>query len=296
MRTGRVAVAALAVLLSGCGMYKGFLYPAPDPVPPLSRALFEPIEACAHDGAIAHGYFIPPPDARAPVVVVFHGNGETMENRAALALELAGRGLGVALGEYRGYGLSQGGAPDERGLYMDAAAVLEALYARGVGPERVVLMGISLGSGVAAQMASCGAGSRLVLVSPFTSMTEEAHYVVSWLPTGWLVPDRYDTLGKAPAIRVPTLVVHGDADTMVPFSMGQRVAAAIPGARLFTVHGGHHNDLLHRWRREIVPVIADFALAGRRGQRDAACAGGGPPPTSNGIQNARSVALAPSRE
>jgi hypothetical protein len=194
------------------------------------------------------------------VVVVFHGNGETMDNRAALARDLGKRGLGVVLAEYRGYGLSAAsGEPDEHGLYLDAAAVLEALEARGMGPDRVVLLGISLGTGVAAQMATCGAARSLILVSPFTSLTEEAHQVASWLPTGWLVPDRYDTLGKASCIRVPTLVVHGDADEIVPFAMGRQIAAAIPGADLLVLRGGHHNDLLRVWRGPLTDAIAAFA-------------------------------------
>jgi pimeloyl-ACP methyl ester carboxylesterase len=141
---------------------------------------------------------------------------------------------------------------------MDAAAVLETLAARGVGPDRVVLLGISLGTGIAAQMAACGAGRGLVLVSPFTSMTDEAHHVVSWLPTRWLVPDRYDTLSKAAAIRIPTLIVHGDADTMVPLAMGLEVARTIPRSEVMVVSGGHHNDLFRR-KPGLVDAIAAFA-------------------------------------
>jgi pimeloyl-ACP methyl ester carboxylesterase len=57
------------------------------------------------------------------------------------------------------------------------------------------------------------------------------------------VADHFDTLAKSAEIRVPTIVLHGDADEIVPFWMGQRVAGAIPGARLLRVPGGHHGDL-----------------------------------------------------
>ncbi len=249
----------LGLLLSSCGLYRSVAYPAPDAPPPALDAPFERLDACAHDGVPVHAYVLAPPDDSGVVVVVLHGNGETMENRAGLAIELARHGLGVALVEYRGYGLSKGVAePDERGLYMDAAAVIEALAARGVGADRVALLGISLGTGVAAQMASCGAARSLILVSPFTSMRDEAHHIVSWLPTSWIVPDRYDTLAKAGAIRVPTLVIHGDADPVVPFSMGLEVAHAIPGAAMFVVRGGHHNDLFRLGRKPLVEAIAAF--------------------------------------
>ena len=259
-----LAVLVLAGLLGGCGLYRGFVYPAPEEAPPTLSPDFEPIDACAHDGAPVHAYLLAPPDARAPVVVLLHGNGETMEHRAGLARDLRARGYGVALVEYRGYGLSRASPPpDERGLYMDAAAVLEALAARGVRSDRVVLMGISLGTGVAAQMATCGAARALVLVSPFTSLTDAAHHVVSWLPTGWLVPDRYDTLGKAPRIQIPTLVVHGGADDLVPLDMGLQVAAAIPRAELEVIQGAHHNDLLRLWRRPVLDAISEFLARSR---------------------------------
>jgi len=248
------------VVLPACGVSRGFIYPAPEDAPPALRAPFERVEGVARDGAQVNVYLLPPPDDRAHVVVVFHGNGETMENRAPMALFLRKLGLGVALVEYRGYGLSRDApAPGERGLYMDGAAALEALTARGVRPERIVLMGISLGTGVAAQMAACGAAHAVVLVSPFTSMVEEAHHVVSWVPKGWFVPDRYDTLAKAPSIRMPALVVHGDLDAVVPLAMGCEVAGAIPGAQLLVVHGGHHNDLLRPLRGQALEQIAEFA-------------------------------------
>jgi pimeloyl-ACP methyl ester carboxylesterase len=129
------------------------------------------------------------------------------------------------------------------GLYHDAEAALDALAKRGVGPDHITLAGVSLGTGVATEMARRGRGSALVLVSPYTSITAMAQRTAWFLPTSVLVPDRFDTLGKAPSIRLPTLVVHGDADEVIPVVMGRTVAAAIDGARLRIVAGGHHNDL-----------------------------------------------------
>jgi pimeloyl-ACP methyl ester carboxylesterase len=190
--------------------------------------------------------------------VIFHGNGETIGWRVQLAQDLRARGLGVVLAEYRGYGLASGsGPPDEAGLYRDAAAILDELERQGIGPARVVLLGISLGTGVAAEMASRGRAASLILVSPYTSITAMASGVVPFLPTGWLCPDHFDTLSKAPRIRVPTLVIHGDADEVIPFPMGRQVASSIPGATLRVVPGGHHNDVLEEG--EIIAAIAEHA-------------------------------------
>jgi fermentation-respiration switch protein FrsA (DUF1100 family) len=197
----------------------------------------------------------------APVVVHFHNNREMAEDSAGLAYELAARGMGVMLVEYRGYGATTGASPSEKGLYADAEAALDLLAARGVGPERIVLWGTSLGTGVAAEMARRGRGGRLVLVTPYTSIPDLVTNVAPFLPASWLVADHFDTLAKALSIRIPTIVVHGDADEIVPFRMGERVAAAIPGARFLRIVGGHHGDLLQRARARILDAIAGAAAA-----------------------------------
>jgi len=238
------ALAYLALCLVARFGYRVLLYPAPH-----DRAFFPPpgvtlLSLHADDGALVVAAELPPVDPHARTVVIFHGNGESMGGRMPLAVGLHVRGLGVVLAEYRGYGLAgPSGPPDESGLYGDASAILDDLGRQGIGPSRVTLMGISLGTGVAAEMAARGRAASLILVSPFTSITAMASRVVPFLPTGWICPDRFDTLSKAPRIRVPTLVIHGDADEVVPFAMGSEVAAAIPGATLRVVHGGHHNDL-----------------------------------------------------
>ncbi|MGD0527533.1 MAG: alpha/beta hydrolase, partial [Polyangiaceae bacterium] len=164
------------------------------------------------------------------------------------------------LAEYRGYALATAsGPPSEEGLYRDASAVLDELGRQGIGPSRVVLMGISLGTGVAAEMARRGRGTVLILVSPFTSISEMARRTVPFLPAGWLCPDRYDTLSKAPSIVIPTLVVHGDEDEVVPFAIGRGVSEAIHGAKLHVVHGGHHNDLFAGDAHGLVALVAATA-------------------------------------
>jgi alpha-beta hydrolase superfamily lysophospholipase len=225
--------------------YRTLLYPAP----PYDRTFVAPSGAKllplhADDGALVIAAQFPPSDATARTIVVFHGNGETIGGRVPLARDLWRRGFGVVLTEYRGYGpASDSGQPDEEGLYRDAAAVLDELARQGIDAPRVTLLGISLGSGVAAEMAARGRAASLVLVTPFTSITAMAHRVAPFLPTPWVCPDRFDTLSKAPRIHVPTLVIHGDADEVVPFPMGRQVAGAIASATFRPVAGGHHNDL-----------------------------------------------------
>jgi fermentation-respiration switch protein FrsA (DUF1100 family) len=202
------------------------------------------VEFRASDGAAVMALALEGP-AGAPVVVHFHNNSENAAAAMPVARELRARGFGVLLVEYRGYGASEG-EPSEQGLYLDAQAALDGLASRGIGPSRVLLWGTSLGTGVAAEMARRGRGAALVLVAPFTSIPALVTSTMPLVPAEALLPDRFDTRSKAGAIRVPTLVVHGDADEIVPFAMGEELARSIEGATLLRVTGGHHADLFDR--------------------------------------------------
>jgi fermentation-respiration switch protein FrsA (DUF1100 family) len=242
----RVLVGSLVLYAALCigarATYRRYVYPVPPPHAPAIEA-GERLELRAADGVVAHAIWLAPP-AGGRVVAYFHGNGGLADDETPLALELARRGLGALLVEYRGYGSSATGPPpSEPGLYLDAEAALDEAARRGAGPDRVTLWGTSLGTAVAAEMARRGRGSSLVLVSPFTSLPDVASRVTWWLPTSLLLPDRFDTLGKAGAIHVPTLVAHGDRDEVVPFEMGRSVAGAIAGARFLAVAGAMHGDV-----------------------------------------------------
>ncbi|APR86970.1 hypothetical protein A7982_12319 [Minicystis rosea] len=263
-RTPRLAKMLLFVIAglyaflcaAGCLAYRAVLYPAPHDdaaVPPPGAVLRE---IHASDGITVPAIHFPaPPDA--PTVVHFHGNAETLRTEMSFGLALRRRGLGVLLVEYRGYG-SAPGSPSEAGFYRDAEAALSMLAAEGVPRERVVLSGISLGTGVASEMAARGLGAGLVLIAPYTSIPRVAGRIVPILPTSILIGDRFDTLGKAAKITVPTLVIHGDLDQVIPYDMGQTLAKAIPSAKLVTVEGGHHNDVF-AVRPDLFDVIAAHA-------------------------------------
>lgn len=246
--------------------YRAVLYPAPRRSLEAAPAGVEIRWLEASDGApvqvITQPRFDELPDR---VIVFFHGNGETAADSLPLGREIAARGLGFVAVEYRGYGGARAEAPSEAGLYADAAGVLEALAARGVGPERVTLWGNSLGTGVAVEMARRGAGARLVLQAPFTSIPAVAARFAPFLPVRALIDDAFDNERKAAGIAVPTLVVHGDRDALVPYDMGVALAHQIPGAELVTVAGGGHNDLFVRDRERLLARIVAFARGDRPG-------------------------------
>jgi uncharacterized protein len=243
-----VLVGLAILILAGRMSSRRWLFPARELPPPIvasvaNGAICHTLRA--RDGTVVHALELAAREGER-TIVDFHNNRETIESKLDAARGLHVRGFGVLLVEYRGYGSSRGSQPSEEGLYLDAEAALDMLGSRGVAADRIVLWGTSLGTGVAAEMARRGRGAELILVSPYTSIPDLVTNVVPGVPARLLLADHFDTLSKSSGIRVPTTVVHGDADEIVPFWMGEKIAEAIPGARLLRVRGGHHGDLFGR--------------------------------------------------
>jgi len=252
----------VVAMLGAHFLYRSILYPTPHGRTAMPKGMGELRTTTAKDGVPVHAWELAAPSS-ASIIVLFHGNGETMADNADLAADLAALGFGVLLVEYRGYGLSSVGSPTEQGLYLDAEAALDLLTIEGVPRERIILFGISLGTGVAAEMARRQRGAALVLMSPYTSIPERAAEMIPGLPMRYLLSDRFDTLSKAREILIPTLVIHGDEDGVIPFEMGRRVSSAISGARLVVIAGGHHNDLLLLDERRILAEVSTLAASRR---------------------------------
>ncbi|WP_068266587.1 alpha/beta hydrolase [Janibacter limosus] len=197
-------------------------------------------------------------------IVYLHGNGSDLASISPLAGLFERHGLGFAAIEYPGYGPAEGRTRQASIL----AAARDGLAHLALPAERTVLVGESLGSSVAAHLAAeglltDGAGSgRLVLISPFTSMTAMVQQVVRAFPRR-LVPDRWETDTLLERIEVPTLLVHGELDDLVPPAMSALLERGLATAQRVVVPGRTHNDL---WESpsECLAVVARFAGADQR--------------------------------
>ena len=186
----------------------------------------------------------PPPDG--PVVVHFHGNAEQIGWLDGLGSSFTRQGVGWFAPEYPGYPGAPG-SPTEATLVDAGRRALEQLTGPlGVSRERVILMGQSLGTGVAVRLASEGWGRALVLLSPYTSLADVAAAALPFVPARLLLRDRFDSMSRAPSIGVPTLVVHGTRDEVIPFDLGRALFQHIPTAKLIPIEGAGHNDLWDR--------------------------------------------------
>ncbi|BAN24896.1 alpha/beta hydrolase [Caballeronia insecticola] len=195
----------------------------------------------------------------APIVILFHGNGEDLAQRGHIALEMIDAGYGVLLAEYRGYG-GNPGKPHEAGLYADARAAYAYASAHST---NLVLHGYSLGSGVAVQLASEANISALILEAPFTSIVDVAAKRFRLFPVRTLARDRYDSLSKIASIRAPLLIYGGTADGVIPPAQFQRLFDAARGDKRFALieDADHLNVWTMGGREHVMQFLASLQPA-----------------------------------
>lgn len=205
---------------------------------------FEEAWLTTGDGVRLHSWFYPAA-AGSPrghfVFLICHGNGGNISHRLGLVRVLLETGAGVLVFDYRGYGRSSG-RPSEAGTYRDAEAAHAWLRRRGFAGTNILAYGESLGGAIATELAVRQPLGGLVLQSTFTSSTDMGREIFPWLPVGALARYRFDTLGKLPQVRVPVLVLHGRADTIIPFRHGERLFGAASEPKRFVALAGDHND------------------------------------------------------
>lgn len=173
---------------------------------------------------VLHGWWLPESTPRGTVLFL-HGNSHNIGENLDQAALLNRLGFSVLLADYRGYGLSKGPFPNEQRVYEDAEAMWQYLTVqRGVAPESVLLYGHSLGGAIAIELATHHPDlGALVVESSFTSMGQMAGQKASLalFPTRWLLTQHFDSLSKVRSLAMPTLFIHGQSDTTVPYTMGQ---------------------------------------------------------------------------
>ena len=194
----------------------------------------------AADGERVIVWHVPPRGDR-PVVLYFHGNGGSLRLRVDRFRRIAADGVGLVALSYRGYGGSSG-TPTEQGLIEDARAAYA--YADEHYPGRIALWGESLGTGVAVALAAEKPVTRIILDAPYTSTVDVAAAIYWFLPVRPLMKDQFRSDERIKSVKVPVLILHGEADQVIPIRYGERLLAMIPGEkRLVRFPGGYHGDL-----------------------------------------------------
>ena len=176
-------------------------------------------------------------------VIYFGGNAEDV-SQSVVQLAEAFPGAAIHAMHYRGYGGSTG-SPSERALVGDGLGLHDQVAAR---HRQVVVVGRSLGSGIAIQVAAARPVQRLVLVTPFDSLAELAATQFRLFPTRWLLQDTYESWRYAAALTMPVTVIIAGRDEVIPKQSSLRLAAALPQALTTRVEIADtgHNDLSQR--------------------------------------------------
>jgi alpha-beta hydrolase superfamily lysophospholipase len=264
---GAAVVVALFTLLVGLfwAFQRSLIYlPDDGPVGAAGTALAgaRDVTLTTRDGLELGAWYLPGPTADAPAVLVANGNGGHRGMRAPLARALGEAGLAVLLFDYRGYG-GNPGSPSEEGLALDVRAAREfLLHEAHVPPERLVYFGESLGAAVVTELATQHPPAGLVLRSPFVDLAAVGRVHYPFLPVRLLLRDRYPVSERIARVRVPTTVVYGSGDSIVPPGQSRAVAdAAAQLHRLVEVPGADHNDLVLLDGEAVVTAVVELARA-----------------------------------
>ena len=194
---------------------------------------------------------------------MFPGNGDNIVNYGFLGDLLSARGYGLLAVSYRGYPGSTG-SPSEAGLLADGLAAFDWLSTQD-GSSPIVIMGSSLGTGVAVNTAAERDGAAVVLISAYQSILAVSRDRYPYLPVAALLKDRFRSDLRIARVSEPKLFIHGDVDSSVPLTSGRALFDAAPEPKTFSVqHGRGHNDIWTPALVEEVIAFTDLATASAR--------------------------------
>ena len=173
-------------------------------------------------------------------LIFFHGNAGSLENRIHKLNHFQDMNINFLIIAWRGFSGNKGN-PSEQGLYEDGKSAIDWLIKKGVSEKNLILYGESLGTGVATHLAQNKNFAGVILETPFTSMIDAAKKFYPYIPVKMLLKDKFENYKKIKNIDSPILIMHGEADQLVPFSMGKKIyeIANEPKYSYFTKYDNH---------------------------------------------------------
>ncbi len=227
-------------------VYHPELYGGRGMVPPAAELRVTATRVRSIDSLELSTWTIPPADSATSLgywVLVNHGNAGniSLELRQAWSRALLAEGVGIVSYDYRGYGVSDNGPLDEEALYRDARSVYDWMVrVKRIDPQRIIIYGHSLGSGVATHLAANVEAAGLILEGAFTSIPDVGASRYPWMPVRLLAAERFASVERIDSIAMPKLFMHASDDGVIAFEFGKRLYDAAPAPKEFvTLTGGH---------------------------------------------------------
>lgn len=253
LRLALIAVAAYAAFVAFTYVsQRSLLYPGAGGSAPPGPAWGEARTIETPDGERLNALHIAAPEGRS-TILFFHGNADSIANHGGLARFLESAGYGILALSYRGYGGSTG-SPSEIGLLADGLAAYDWLAERGAGP--IVVMGQSLGSGVAVHTAARRPVSGVIVLSAYQSVLALAKSHYPYLPVAPLIKDSFRSDLWIAEVAQPKLFLHGARDDIVPLASARSLFELAGEPKTFRVYEDKgHNDL---WSEETAANIVAF--------------------------------------
>ena len=215
------------------------------------RKFYEPFELITelyietNDGIKLNGWLIREDSKKpAPIIIFFGGNGEDVSHN--ILDKRLYPGYSLALINYRGYGISEG-KPSEKALFEDAITIYDYFASQDyVDKDNIVLMGRSLGSGVATYLASKRKTKGVVLLTPFDSVVEVARTHFPVLPVDLMLKHKFDSISLAGDLNIPMLTIAAEKDIRIPYRHAKKLFDqwGSPDKEFVLLEGANHNNAL----------------------------------------------------
>ena len=191
------------------------------------------------DGETLVGWFVPPEKGK-PFLIYLHGNAGSLVDRAQRLKALTEDGTGLIAIDWRGYGGSTG-SPSQEGLQQDSLAAYDYAIAAGASPRHIVVVGESLGAGLAVWLAGRKDVAGLVLDSPYSSIAEVGAQRYWMFPVNLVIRDPFPAIDWIRRVHVPIFAVAGGADRVIPIRFARELMNAANEPKTFVVEpdAGH---------------------------------------------------------
>jgi uncharacterized protein len=190
------------------------------------------------------------------LIFYLHGNGGSAESWGHIADNYLGNRYDIFILDYRGYGKSQGKITGEKQLYSDDQIVYDSL--KTMYEERnIIIIGYSIGTGLAAKLASTNNPKMLILTAPYYNMPDLAHHIIKFVPP-FLIWYKFKTNEFLPLVKCPLIIFHGDRDEVIYTGSSYKLKELFkPGDSLIILEGQKHNGINEnvKYREELKEIL-----------------------------------------